>query len=90
MRGSVIGGLLAAALLAGCGGVEVEETDNLATQGEDLAGGSVCPAEETWIYYSDATHTQQVGAKYCDCLVGKGGWGVVTPYVRYTYYSCPL
>ncbi|WP_233582765.1 hypothetical protein [Corallococcus sp. CA053C] len=88
MRTSLIGGLLATALMSvGCGGpMEQEEAPDLATQEAPLPDCSVSP-DDLRNYYRDAAHTDLIGQWGCYCG-GLYNWGNKSgPYVEYIY-SC--
>ncbi|MBN9682508.1 MULTISPECIES: hypothetical protein [unclassified Corallococcus] len=64
MRKRIVGGILSLGLLAGCGGVEADGSEEpaLSTQEEALNN---CTATYHVKYYSDATYTTQVGMDIC-------------------------
>ncbi|MCY1043250.1 hypothetical protein OV208_18175 [Corallococcus sp. bb12-1] len=83
MRKGIIGGLLAAGLLAGCGGIEeVREQPQLGTREDELP---FCEGFSFVTYYSDATYSVEVGHGDCSCghtlrVVGKKtDYGIYQP-----------
>ncbi|NTX17103.1 hypothetical protein HUA74_23455 [Myxococcus sp. CA051A] len=65
MRKSIMGGLLAVGMLAGCGGVDnVGEDSQLGTRADELP---FCEGFSFVTYYSDATYSVQVGHGDCSC-----------------------
>ena len=88
MRG-ILGVVLAAGLLAGCGGgaadVEPEERAEI-TQ----AGGGDCIYEFRIVYYSDATYSTPVGGLRCQCLGSPYFHGTRTEHSITLYeWECP-
>jgi hypothetical protein len=83
MRVSVFGGLLVTALMVvGCGGpVEQEEGANLSTQEAPLPDCSTGDTLTT--YYSDATYTNEVGQRGCECGLWTK-WGTTSTYYQFT------
>jgi len=80
--------LVAAMLLAGCGGVEVEaeQSSSLETREDRI----ICDGYTTydqWRYYSDATLTSLVGERSCECH-GPNTWGRSTAFYRHFSGSC--
>ncbi|WP_223645352.1 hypothetical protein [Corallococcus sp. EGB] len=69
MRASIVCGLVATALMVGCGApVEQEEEPQLGTQESPIPD---CSGYHDAInYYSDAAHTTLIGIKGCYC----GSW----------------
>lgn len=84
MRASIVGGLLATALMVvGCGApMEEEEGTNLATQEAAIPDCSGSPDYLT-TYYSDANYTTQIGARGCSCGWWVS-WGRTSAYTQYS------
>ncbi|AKQ66517.1 hypothetical protein A176_003429 [Myxococcus hansupus] len=65
MQRHVIGALLAGVLIAGCGGVEVDEDAALETRRDELPA---CLGQDyTITYYTDASHSTWRGTLTCGC-----------------------
>ncbi|MCP3168189.1 hypothetical protein [Myxococcus qinghaiensis] len=64
MRKSIIGGVLAVGMLAGCGGVDAVDEAPLGTREDALP---FCEGFSFVTYYSDATYSVQVGHGDCSC-----------------------
>jgi hypothetical protein len=83
---SIIGGLLAVGLLAGCGGTEagMEEQSNLDSRKDELPG---CGNREYLIdFYSDPGLTNHVGARWCNCGdTTASHYGGSSAYYEYAY-----
>ncbi|RYZ34266.1 MAG: hypothetical protein EOO71_39550 [Myxococcaceae bacterium] len=91
MRVTIIAGLMAVGLLAGCGGVEnaVDEQDTLATREDALP---FCGNQEfDRVYYAEPARTTEVGGWRCICDVSSPlQWGAKTGYyVDTQHLSCP-
>ncbi len=89
MRATLIGGLLTAGLLMGCGGVEGSEAgaqEPLPVTAQEAAG-LFCSATYTYVWYSDATYTTPVGREVCRCGFKIFRTGDVTPYVSMTQWK---
>ncbi|MCY1018160.1 hypothetical protein [Pyxidicoccus sp. MSG2] len=83
MRATLIGGLLTAGLLMGCGGVEGPEADveePLPVTAQAVPPPQFCTYAYTNVYYSDATYTAEVGREVCRCGFRVFIIGPRTPY----------
>ncbi|WNG33699.1 hypothetical protein F0U61_08700 [Archangium violaceum] len=83
MRASIIGGLLATALMAvGCGApMEEEEGVQLSTQEAAIPDCSGS-ADSLRTYYSDASYTTKIGARGCSCGLWVS-WGRTSSYHQF-------
>ncbi|RYZ39568.1 MAG: hypothetical protein EOO71_19590 [Myxococcaceae bacterium] len=79
MRASILGGVLATALMVGCGpAMEQEEAQDLSTQESPLPDCSGSPDNLT-MYFKDAAHSEQIGGRGCHCGWWNS-WGKTSPY----------
>ncbi|GMU03493.1 hypothetical protein KH5H1_76150 [Corallococcus caeni] len=86
MRKSLMGGLLAVGLLAGCGGVEdLGQEPQLATREDELP---YCEGFSFVTYYSDATYSTQVGHGDCSCGHTLRVFGTKTDFAVYEPDNC--
>ncbi len=78
MRASIVCGLLATALMVGCGApVELEEENHLSTQEAPFPD---CNGMHDAIdFYSDATYTTLIGRRGCHCGLWSR-WGTTSSY----------
>jgi hypothetical protein len=84
MRVSIVGGLLATALMVvGCGApMEPEEGVELSTQEAQLPDCSAS-GDTLYTYYRDASYTQMIGQRGCSCGMWMS-WGTTSTYRQFT------
>ncbi|WP_375769232.1 hypothetical protein NR798_47445 [Archangium gephyra] len=83
MRLSVLGGLLATALMVGCGApMEQEEGTELSTQEAQLPDCSTT-GDTLRSYYRDASYTDLIGQRGCSCGMWMS-WGTTSVYNQLT------
>ncbi|MCP3057622.1 hypothetical protein LXT21_02395 [Myxococcus sp. K38C18041901] len=89
MRG-ILGGLLAAALLMGCGGSEADtDTPPPETQGGGVTASALCTSAYLTKYYNK-TYTEVLGTLTCVCGAAPVFEGNLTPYPKtYNQSACP-
>ncbi|MCY1040815.1 hypothetical protein OV208_05720 [Corallococcus sp. bb12-1] len=79
MRASILGGVLATALMVGCGpAMEQEEAPDLATQEAPLPDCANSPDYLT-MYFSDGSYSEQIGGRGCHCGWWES-WGRTSAY----------
>ena len=84
MRASIIGGLMATALMVvGCGApMEPEESSELSTQEAPLPD-CANSGDTLYTYYSDSTYTTEIGGRGCSCGYWVS-WGKTSTYRQFT------
>ncbi|RKH10946.1 hypothetical protein D7V97_12485 [Corallococcus sp. CA053C] len=89
MRGFVVA-VMSAAMLMGCGGVEVEQEGPEVEAPQDTTQLWRCGKDYFIDYYADPAHTQWVGSQQCICNEDRISTGVTnTQYRVFVYeYSC--
>lgn len=80
--------LAAGMLLAGCGGADIADSED----GPSLASREDridCDGTFVWrrFYYSDASYSQMVGERSCDCL-GALAWGQISAFRLHEHGTC--
>jgi hypothetical protein len=82
MRASIFGGLLATALLVGCGApMEQEEESDFSTQEAPIPDCSSSP-DSLNNYYSDPSYTNLIGQRGCWCGSWTS-WGKTSTYSQF-------
>ncbi|NTX58860.1 hypothetical protein HUA74_03720 [Myxococcus sp. CA051A] len=85
---SILGGLLAAALLVGCGGGN-EGGDEVPSPEGEVSAQAICESQYVIKYY-DKTYTTVLGTMQCACGADPVFTGTLTPYPkRYNQGACP-
>ncbi|WNG44177.1 hypothetical protein F0U60_08720 [Archangium minus] len=84
MRASIIGGLLATALMAvGCGAPMEQEEEGVQLSTQEAAFPDCSGSSDSLIvYYSDASYTTEIGARGCSCGLW-ASWGKTSTYRQY-------
>jgi len=88
MRG-ILGGLLAAVCMMGCGGMEPTDEGVQEAPSPQVSAQALCDGQYIVKYY-DKTYTSVLGTMVCECGQAPVFTGSLTPYPKtYTLGTCP-